>query len=86
MSEVENKEKLLLQHFHQFYMKLEELKSTAKSGSWIYSDGAKIEKKQSEDKEAISSNQVYQELISLFEKQQISAGRSGARRGLAGLS
>lgn len=82
MPDVENKEKFLLQHFHQFYVRLEELKTMAKAGTWIYSDDAKIEKQQSKDDDSkLSSNQVYQELISMFESQQIAAGKSGGEMG-----
>ncbi len=82
MTEIENKEKFLLQHFHEFYVRLEELKTMAKTGNWVFSDEVKKEVQQSKDDDSkLSSNQVHQELTSMFERQQITAGKSGGEMG-----
>lgn len=81
MPDFDNSERFLLSSFQNFYRKLEELKTMAKSGTWIYKDEDKKRTDVKESDSMVSSSHVYQQLVSLFEEQQMFAGRKGGEMG-----
>jgi type VI secretion system protein ImpK len=83
MPEFEKKERFLLTQFHLFYVRLIELKTAANAGTWVFKsneEGAKPNQVESETK--VTSGLLFQELVSLLEKQQLSVGQSGGEMGV----
>ena len=78
MSEKEKKDSFLLQCFQEFYAQLEEMKKRACTGTWTFKDGASEADVSKSGKDSTEpSNYVYQKMGSLFERQQLEAGKSG---------
>ncbi len=76
------KEGVLLAHFHEFYSVLMDLKNSAKSGGWVFQGEAIPEERlENMPENEVSSGRIFQTLVTLFERQEINAGKTGGEMG-----
>ncbi|MCP4298705.1 MAG: DotU family type IV/VI secretion system protein [Proteobacteria bacterium] len=73
----------ILRNFRDFQVLLTTLKESAKTGNWIFSGEVeeKTEEPEGDAHQMVTSNAIFQKFVSLFEKQELEAGRLGGEFG-----
>lgn len=78
MKESKQTESFLLSQFHQFYTLFIELRKMAETGTWVYSiDDSEGNLAEAGKDIPVTTSLIFQKLISLFEEQEITAGKTG---------
>lgn len=83
MPDIEKKERFLLNQFHQFFVHLNEAKTSAKTGTWAFTTKKEGSNPDTPAKDTpVTSSLLFQELVTVLEKQQVSVSRTGGEMGI----